>query len=163
MSYYLIVDIILKKKDNKFKLEANKKIKLPCDIINQIENFEIFKKLLPNLHIVEFYGGEPLMQPEHKIIMNLIKECVDKQPIGLELFYNTNGTHYDEDAVEVWKKLFAVEINISLDIFNFDTGKEMSNYASEIYYINDLEKLKKLTLTSKKIIKKNKKNISQVL
>jgi sulfatase maturation enzyme AslB (radical SAM superfamily) len=83
--------------------------------INKPENFEIFKKLLPNLHIVEFYGGEPLMQPEHKIIMNIIKEYVDKQPIGLELFYNTNGTHYDEDAVEVWKKLYAVEINISLD------------------------------------------------
>ena len=83
--------------------------------INKPENFEIFKKLLPNLHIVEFYGGEPLMQPEHKIIMNIIKEYVDEQPIGLELFYNTNGTHYDEEAAEVWKKLYAVEINISLD------------------------------------------------
>lgn len=83
--------------------------------INKPENFELFKKLLPNLHIVEFYGGEPLMQPEHKIIMNIIKEYVDKQPIGLELFYNTNGTHYDEEAAEVWKKLYAVEINISLD------------------------------------------------
>ena len=83
--------------------------------INKPENFEIFKKLLPNLHIVEFYGGEPLMQPEHKIIMNIIKEYVDEKPIGLELFYNTNGTHYDEEAAEVWKKLYAVEINISLD------------------------------------------------
>jgi hypothetical protein len=49
MSHYKIItdkdNIILKKKDNKFKLEANKKIKLPCDIINQIENYEIFNKL----------------------------------------------------------------------------------------------------------------------
>ena len=48
MSHYKIItekdNIILKKKDNKFKLEAKKKIKLPCDIINQIENFEIFNK-----------------------------------------------------------------------------------------------------------------------
>ena len=49
MSHYKIItekdNIILKKKDNKFKLEAKKKIKLPCDIINQIENFEIFNLL----------------------------------------------------------------------------------------------------------------------
>ena len=56
------------------------------------------------------------------------------------------------------------KIYISLDIFNFDTGKEMSSYTSEIYYINDLEKLKKIKLTPKEIIKKNKKkNILQVL
>ena len=55
------------------------------------------------------------------------------------------------------------KINISLDIFNFETGKEMSSYSSEIYYINDLKKLKKIKLIPKKIIRKDRKNISQVL
>ena len=44
-SYKIITDkddIILKKKDNKFKLETKKKVKLPCDIINLVENLEIY-------------------------------------------------------------------------------------------------------------------------
>lgn len=35
-------DIILKKKNNKFKLETKKKIRLPCNIIELAENSEIF-------------------------------------------------------------------------------------------------------------------------
>jgi hypothetical protein len=46
MSTYKILtdkdDIVLKKKDNKFKLETKKKVKLPCNIIKLAENFEIY-------------------------------------------------------------------------------------------------------------------------
>lgn len=46
MSTYKILtdkdDIILKKKDNKFKLETKKKIKLPCNIIELAESLEIY-------------------------------------------------------------------------------------------------------------------------
>lgn len=46
MSSYKILtdkdDIILKKKDNKFKLETKKKVKIPCDIIKLAENFELY-------------------------------------------------------------------------------------------------------------------------
>ena len=46
MSTYKILtdkdDIILKKKDNKFKLETKKKVKLPCNIIELTENLEIY-------------------------------------------------------------------------------------------------------------------------
>ena len=46
MSNYKIItnkdDILLLKKDNKFKLEAKKKIKLPCNIISLTENLEIY-------------------------------------------------------------------------------------------------------------------------
>jgi len=52
-SYKTIINkdnILLEKKDNKFKLEASIKVKLPCNIINLTENLEIFNliKLLNN-------------------------------------------------------------------------------------------------------------------
>lgn len=77
------------------------------------ENYDILKKALPDLHVLEFYGGEPLMQPEHRIIMDIIKENdVNKD---LHLFYNTNGTIYDADSLEAWKKAMIVELNLSID------------------------------------------------
>ena len=46
MSTYKILtdkdDIILKKKDNKFKLETKKKVKLSCNIIELVESLEIY-------------------------------------------------------------------------------------------------------------------------
>ena len=78
-------------------------------------NFDIFKELIPDLHIIEFYGGEPLMQPEHARIMNMLKNYPNVKKLGIELFYNTNGTIYDETISEVWDKMALVEFNISLD------------------------------------------------
>lgn len=46
MSNYKVIldkdDIVLKKKDNTFKLEAKKGIKLPCKIVEMVENMEIY-------------------------------------------------------------------------------------------------------------------------
>lgn len=78
-------------------------------------NFEIFKELIPDLHIIEFYGGEPLMQPEHARIMEMLNNYPDVKKLEIELFYNTNGTIYDESLAEVWGKMSLVEFNISLD------------------------------------------------
>lgn len=78
-------------------------------------NFDIFKELIPDLHIIEFYGGEPLMQPEHARIMDMLNNYPNIKKLGIELFYNTNGTIYDESISEVWDKMSLVEFNISLD------------------------------------------------
>jgi molybdenum cofactor biosynthesis enzyme MoaA len=83
--------------------------------INNEKNFEIFKELIPNLHIVEFYGGEPLMQPEHGKIMDILNNYPNIESCGLDLYYNTNGTIYDEKIVETWKKMGIIELNISVD------------------------------------------------
>lgn len=81
-------------------------------------NFEIFKKLVPNLHVIEFYGGEPLMQPEHKRILEILDEYPNIKDYRLELFYNTNGTQFDEKTCEIWDKMGLVELNISVDDIN---------------------------------------------
>lgn len=83
-------------------------------IKNEI-NFETFKELIPDLHIIEFYGGEPLMQPEHARIMDMLNNYPNVKKLDIELFYNTNGTIYDESITEVWDKMALVEFNISLD------------------------------------------------
>lgn len=83
--------------------------------VNREENFEIFRRLIPQLHIIEFYGGEPLMQPEHKKIMDILDSYPGIENHKLELFYNTNGTMYSDQLKKVWSKMELVELNISID------------------------------------------------
>lgn len=49
MTEYKIIteadEIVLMKRDNKFKLEASKKVKIPCGIIKSVENLEIYNLL----------------------------------------------------------------------------------------------------------------------
>ena len=49
MTEYKIIteadEIVLMKRDNKFKLEASKKVKIPCGIIQSVENLEIYNLL----------------------------------------------------------------------------------------------------------------------
>jgi len=81
--------------------------------INNEINFQIFKESIPNLKRLEFHGGEPLMQPEHSKIMEILNQYDGK--LDIDVCYNTNGTIYDALAVETWKKMAFVELNISID------------------------------------------------
>lgn len=90
MSGYKIItekeDIILKKKDNKFKLETNKKIKIPCNIIELVDKYEIFNlfKLL-----------------NEKIITKckLIKNDLDNQTNSTDIIlYLNNFMKNEEDS-----------------------------------------------------------------
>jgi molybdenum cofactor biosynthesis enzyme MoaA len=78
-------------------------------------NFDIFEEILPTLHKLEFYGGEPLLQPEHKKIMDILDNYSNLSDIKLTLLYNTNGTIFDEQTIDVWKKVAYVGLNISID------------------------------------------------
>jgi sulfatase maturation enzyme AslB (radical SAM superfamily) len=83
--------------------------------VNNEKNFEVFKEAIPNLHLIEFYGGEPLMQPEHGKIMQILNDYPGIEDVQMDLYYNTNGTIYDELAIETWKKMRVVELNFSID------------------------------------------------
>ena len=76
-------------------------------------NLEIFKKLLPQLRVVEFYGGEPLMQPEHRMMLEVMKNEDLSQHLSIN--YNTNVTHYDEYFLKVWNGIYRVNLNLSID------------------------------------------------
>ena len=74
-----------------------------------------FEKLLPHFRRVEFAGGEPLMDPQHYKILDMLK------PYGknIELKYATNGTttgiSKGRTIYDYWPHFRSVAVNVSID------------------------------------------------
>lgn len=74
-----------------------------------------FEKLLPYFRRVEFAGGEPLMDPQHYQILDMLK------PYGknIELKYATNGTTLgiskERTVHNYWPFFRSIAVNISID------------------------------------------------
>jgi MoaA/NifB/PqqE/SkfB family radical SAM enzyme len=85
-----------------------------------------FEKLLPHFRRVEFAGGEPLMDPQHYKILDMLK------PYGknIELKYATNGTTLgiskNRTIYDYWPYFRSVAVNVSLDgihdVYNYIRG-----------------------------------------
>jgi len=77
--------------------------------------WDSFKKLLPYFRRVEFAGGEPLMDPQHFQILDMLK------PYGqqIEIKYATNGTTLGitkgRTIHEYWPHFRSVAVNVSID------------------------------------------------
>ena len=70
-------------------------------------------QVVDQIRYIEFTGGEPFMIQEH---FNMLQGLVDRGIAGnIEIHYNTNGTHYPEDAAAIWKHFKLVEIAFSID------------------------------------------------
>ena len=68
---------------------------------------------LTDIRYIEFTGGEPFMIAEHfQLLQGIVDRGIAHQ---VEIHYNTNGTHYPEQAVEIWKHFKTVEIAFSID------------------------------------------------
>jgi MoaA/NifB/PqqE/SkfB family radical SAM enzyme len=68
---------------------------------------------LTDIRYIEFTGGEPFMIAEHfQMLQGIVDRGIAHQ---VEIHYNTNGTHYPEQAVEIWKHFKTVEIAFSID------------------------------------------------
>ena len=90
-----------------------------------------FEKLLPHFRRVEFAGGEPLMDPQHYKILDMLK------PYGanIELKYATNGTTLGiskgRTIHEYWPHFRSVAVNVSLDgigdVYNYIRGNSDFN------------------------------------
>jgi len=71
---------------------------------------------LSDIRYLEFTGGEPFMIKEH---FAMLQGIVDRGIAGnVEIHYNTNGTQYPEEAIEIWKHFKTVEIAFSIDDLN---------------------------------------------
>jgi sulfatase maturation enzyme AslB (radical SAM superfamily) len=74
-----------------------------------------FEKLLPYFKRVEFAGGEPLMDPQHYKILDMLK------PYGknIELKYATNGTttgiSKGRTIHDYWPHFRSIAVNVSID------------------------------------------------
>ena len=82
---------------------------------NSTNWWESFEKLLPHFRRVEFAGGEPLMDPGHYKILEMLK------PYGhqIELKYATNGTTLGiskgRDIFTYWPHFKSIAVNVSID------------------------------------------------
>ena len=85
-----------------------------------------FEKLLPYFRRVEFAGGEPLMDPQHFRILDMLK------PHGhqIQIKYATNGTTLGiskgRTIHEYWPDFKSVAVNVSIDgigdVYNYIRG-----------------------------------------
>lgn len=65
------------------------------------------------IQYIEFTGGEPFMIQEH---FDMLQGLVDRGLAGnIEIHYNTNGTQYPEQAIDIWRHFKLVEIAFSID------------------------------------------------
>jgi MoaA/NifB/PqqE/SkfB family radical SAM enzyme len=68
---------------------------------------------LGNIKELYFAGGEPLMIPEHKNILEKLIESGHSRNIILR--YNSNGTYINDDFLRIWSHFEKVKFNFSLD------------------------------------------------
>jgi len=77
------------------------------------EDWKQFLAWLPSIDHIEIYGGEPLLAPEHRQVLNA---CVESgQAARIYLHYNSNATISCLPFLDSWRKFKQVEIYFSVD------------------------------------------------
>ena len=80
------------------------------------ENESFWKQIdgcLNDIRYIEFTGGEPFMIEQHfAMLQGIVDRGIAHQ---VEIHYNTNGTQYPEQAIEIWRHFKTVEIAFSID------------------------------------------------
>jgi len=107
------------KENNYLVPTVSKLVRVPGQYIGPFDDtnnwWSSFEKLLPHFRRVEFAGGEPLMDPQHYKILDMLK------PYGknIELKYATNGTTLGiskgRTIHDYWPYFKSVAVNVSLD------------------------------------------------
>jgi sulfatase maturation enzyme AslB (radical SAM superfamily) len=119
------------KKENNFLVHTIKElVNKPGQYIDAFDDtdnwWKSFEKLLPYFRRVEFAGGEPLMDPQHYKILDMLK------PYGkqIEIKYATNGTTLgiskNRTIFDYWPHFKSVAVNVSIDgihdVYNYIRG-----------------------------------------
>ena len=119
------------KKENNFLVHTiTELVDKPGKYIGEFDDsdnwWSSFEKLLPHFRRVEFAGGEPLMDPQHYKILDMLK------PYGnqIELKYATNGTTLGiskgRTIHDYWPHFRSIAVNVSIDgihdVYNYIRG-----------------------------------------
>lgn len=119
-----------KRENNYLVPTVEKLVKTPGQYIGPFDDTDnwwtSFEKLLPHFRRVEFAGGEPLMDPHHYKILDMLK------PYGknIEIKYATNGTtlgiSQGRTIHDYWPYFRSVAVNVSIDgihdVYNYIRG-----------------------------------------
>lgn len=142
-----------KKENNYLVPTVEKLVKVPGQYIGPFDDsdnwWNSFEKLIPHFKRVEFAGGEPLMDPNHYKILDMLK------PYGqnMEIKYATNGTTLgiskNRTIFDYWPHFKSVAVNVSIDgihdVYNYIRGngdfKEVENNIKEIKKIPNVSRV----------------------
>lgn len=100
------------------------------------------EKLLPHFRRVEFAGGEPLMDPQHYRILEMLK------PYGnqIEIKYATNLSMLgkgDRNIYEYWPHFKSIAVNVSIDGIG-DSYEYVRGNADWTTLINNIREIQKI-------------------
>ena len=106
-----------------------------------------FEKLLPHFRRVEFAGGEPLMDPQHYRILDMLKPYGDQ----IELKYATNGTTLGiskgRTIHDYWPHFKSIAVNVSVDgigdVYEYIRGN--SDWHQVVKNIKEIQKIPNVT------------------
>ena len=118
----------------------NLKIKPHLDKFEDNPNWwTSFEKLLPHFRRVEFAGGEPLMDPQHYRILDLLA------PYGhqIEIKYATNLSMLGKSNRTIWQywpKFKSVAVNVSIDGIG-DSYEYIRGNASWAELVNNIKQI----------------------
>lgn len=106
-----------------------------------------FEKNLPNFRRVEFAGGEPLMDPQHYRILDMLKPYGDQ----IQIKYATNGTTLGiskgRTVYEYWPYFKSVAVNVSIDgigsVYEYIRGN--GNWNEVVANIQKIQKIPHVT------------------
>lgn len=100
------------------------------------------EKLLPHFRRVEFAGGEPLMDPQHYRILDMLAPYGDQ----IEIKYATNLSMLGKGDRTIWKywpKFRSIAVNVSIDGFDksYEYIRGNASWADLIKNIKDIQKI----------------------
>ena len=116
-----------------------KLVKIPGQYIGPFDVTENwwndFERLIPHFRRVEFAGGEPLMDPQHYKILDMLKPYAK----NIEIKYATNGTTLgiskNRTIHDYWPYFRSVAVNVSMDGIH-----DVYNYIRSNSDFNQIEK-----------------------
>jgi molybdenum cofactor biosynthesis enzyme MoaA len=106
-----------------------------------------FEKLLPYFRRVEFAGGEPLMDPQHYRILDMLVPYGDQ----IEIKYATNLTTLGKNNRTIWQywpKFKSVAVNVSIDGIA-DSYEYVRGNASWAELINNIKQVQTIPNVSR--------------
>lgn len=141
-----------KKENNYLVPTVERLVEKPGQYIGPFDNtdnwWSSFEKLIPHFKRVEFAGGEPLMDPQHYKILDMLK------PYGknIEIKYATNGTTLGisrgRTIHDYWPYFRSVAVNVSIDgihdVYNYIRGNSDFNQVEE-----NIKEIKKIPNVSR--------------
>lgn len=128
-----------KKEDNYLVKTVERFVNKPGQYIGPFDDTDkwwaSFEKLLPHFRRVEFAGGEPLMDPQHYKILDMLKPYAK----NIEIKYATNGTTLGikggRTIHDYWPHFRSVAVNVSIDgihdVYNYIRSNGNFNQVEE--------------------------------